>query len=149
MYQLAAYFLTSYQLVCYQPVSHIFVCQLAHVPASSIFSEIVQTSWISFRLALWRLALWWAFVLYLCRILTSVLHTPLIQCKHPNLVWGLTKLTNRVCRGLPCYAASAQKVFSFFWKDNHGSPWLMQHYLLEFIDVFSTVGLKEWKTVIN
>ncbi len=38
----------------------------------------------------------------LCRILTSGLHTPLTQYKHPEIV---CKLTMGVCRGLPCYAA--------------------------------------------
>ncbi len=41
-----------------------------------------------------------------------------------NISW-LIKLTGGVCRGLPCCAASPEKLFSFFWKDNHGSPWLM------------------------
>ncbi len=39
--------------------------------------------------------------------------------------YGLIKLTRGVCRGLPCCAASFEKLFSFLGKDNHGSPWLM------------------------
>ncbi len=37
----------------------------------------------------------------------------------------LITLTRGVCRGLPCYAASPEKLFSFWGKDNYGSPWLM------------------------
>ncbi len=58
----------------------------------------------------------------ICRILTSGLHTPLTQYKHPDMVWGLIKLTRGVCRGLQCYAASPEKLFSFFEKTTMGLP---------------------------
>ncbi len=45
----------------------------------------------------------------------ACLHTPLTQYKHPNMVWGLIKLTRGVCRGLSCYAASPEKIFVYEW----------------------------------
>ncbi len=56
MYQLLVYFLKSCQLVYCQPTGCLFVCQLVHAPASSIFSEIIPVSWISFRLALLQIS---------------------------------------------------------------------------------------------
>ncbi len=35
------------------------------------------------------------------------------------------KLTRGVCRGLPCYAASPEKLFSFLGKYNNAYLWLM------------------------
>ncbi len=55
-------------------------------------------------------------------ILTNGCHTPLRQYKHPYMVRELIKLTREVCRGLPCYAASPEKLFSFLEKITMGLP---------------------------
>ncbi len=54
--------------------------------------------------------------------LISGLHTPLTQHKQPSNVRELIKLTRGDCRGLPCYAASPKKLFSFFEKTTMGLP---------------------------
>ncbi len=59
----------------------------------------------------------------ICWILTSGLHTPLTQYKYHNMVGGLIKLTWGVCKGLPCYAASPEKLFSFLEKTIMGLPY--------------------------
>ncbi len=55
-------------------------------------------------------------------ILTKSLHTSLTQHKHPGMVCESIKLTRGVCRGLLCYAASPEKLFSFLEETIQKNP---------------------------